>query len=511
MVCPAKDKANPTHRALDMAPQPPLRDAERDNYEFFLDLPEVDRTRVKPDVKGTQFLAAAVRVLGRLRRLRRDAVPQAADAAVRRPAGDRQRHRLLVDLRRQPADDAVHDEPRRPRTGVGELAVRGQRRVRLRPAAAIDQHDGARARPASSELAPQLPARRSPTRSARAPTSTPKPGSRRSASASRRCSDVLAARRQPARETLLALADYLVKKSVWIVGGDGWAYDIGFGGLDHVLASGANVNILVLDTEVYSNTGGQQSKATPTGAAAKFAVAGKNGGKKDLGLMAMTYGHVYVAQVAFGAKDAQTREGVQEAEAYDGPVAHHRLQPLHRARLRHGARPRAAEARGRHRLLAALSLRPAARRGAASAPLVLDSPPPKADVVDADGDGNALPADRSAGPRPLRSAWSTGRAIRSPKRVALYQELASAEPRPRGERDGSRRRATSGSTLAHPFMPGASPLDDDLDMVLRLEDAGASAIVMHSLFEEDFVELRARRPTSTSSSCCGSSAASGLR
>jgi pyruvate-ferredoxin/flavodoxin oxidoreductase len=115
------------------------------------------------------------------------------------------------------------------------------------------------------------------------------------------------------------LLDYLVKKSVWIVGGDGWAYDIGYGGLDHVLASGANVNILVLDTEVYSNTGGQQSKSTPTGAAAKFAVAGKTGAKKDLGLMAMSYGHVYVAQVAFGAKDAQTVKAFLEAESYEGP------------------------------------------------------------------------------------------------------------------------------------------------------------------------------------------------
>ena len=97
-----------------------------------------------------------------------------------------------------------------------------------------------------------------------------------------------------------------MKKSVWIVGGDGWAYDIGFGGLDHVLASGADVNILVLDTEVYSNTGGQQSKATPTGAAAKFAASGKEVPKKDLGLLATTYGHVYVARVAMGAKDKQT-------------------------------------------------------------------------------------------------------------------------------------------------------------------------------------------------------------
>ena len=118
---------------------------------------------------------------------------------------------------------------------------------------------------------------------------------------------------------LLSLADVLVKKSVWIIGGDGWAYDIGFGGLDHVLASGRNVNILVLDTEVYSNTGGQMSKATPRGAIAKFAVGGKPAGKKDLGLIAMTYGNVYVASVAMGARDEHTLKAFLEAEAYDGP------------------------------------------------------------------------------------------------------------------------------------------------------------------------------------------------
>jgi pyruvate-ferredoxin/flavodoxin oxidoreductase len=117
---------------------------------------------------------------------------------------------------------------------------------------------------------------------------------------------------------LLSLADYLVKKSVWIVGGDGWAYDIGYGGLDHVLASGKNVNILVMDTEVYSNTGGQSSKATPKGAVAKFAAGGKSAAKKDLGLMAMTYGNVYVASVAMGAKDEHTLRAFLEAEAYEG-------------------------------------------------------------------------------------------------------------------------------------------------------------------------------------------------
>ncbi|NLW16877.1 MAG: pyruvate:ferredoxin (flavodoxin) oxidoreductase, partial [Firmicutes bacterium] len=115
------------------------------------------------------------------------------------------------------------------------------------------------------------------------------------------------------------LAEYLVKKSIWIVGGDGWAYDIGFGGLDHVLASGANVNVLVLDTEVYSNTGGQSSKATPTGAVAKFAAAGKRTRKKDLGLMAMSYGYVYVASVSMGASHNQLLKAMLEAEKYDGP------------------------------------------------------------------------------------------------------------------------------------------------------------------------------------------------
>ena len=125
--------------------------------------------------------------------------------------------------------------------------------------------------------------------------------------------------RAGAARRLLDSADYLVKKSVWLVGGDGWAYDIGYGGLDHVLASGANVNVLVLDTEVYSNTGGQASKATPRAAVARFAASGKAGAKKDLGLLAMTYRNVYVAHVALGANDTQTVKAFLEAEAYDGP------------------------------------------------------------------------------------------------------------------------------------------------------------------------------------------------
>ena len=130
---------------------------------------------------------------------------------------------------------------------------------------------------------------------------------------------ILVDRSEPDARDLVSLADKLVKKTVWIVGGDGWAYDIGFGGLDHVLASGRNVNVLVMDTEVYSNTGGQSSKATPLAAVAKFASGGKATGKKDLGLIAMSYGNVYVAQIAMGANDAQTVRALLEAEAYPGP------------------------------------------------------------------------------------------------------------------------------------------------------------------------------------------------
>jgi pyruvate-ferredoxin/flavodoxin oxidoreductase len=122
-----------------------------------------------------------------------------------------------------------------------------------------------------------------------------------------------------AAQEIMKLKQYLIKKSVWIFGGDGWAYDIGYGGLDHVLASGEDVNVLVMDTEVYSNTGGQASKSTPVGAVAKFAASGKKVRKKDLGIMAMSYGYVYVAQVCIGANQNQYLKAIKEAEAYPGP------------------------------------------------------------------------------------------------------------------------------------------------------------------------------------------------
>ena len=135
------------------------------------------------------------------------------------------------------------------------------------------------------------------------------------------------------RSNLLAIADSLVRKSVWILGGDGWAYDIGFGGLDHVLGSGKNVNVLVLDTEVYSNTGGQMSKSTPRGAVAKFAASGKPNSKKDLAMEAVSYGSVYVAQGCAGRQRQPRGQGLPGGRGARRSVDHHRLRKLHCSRL----------------------------------------------------------------------------------------------------------------------------------------------------------------------------------
>ena len=169
----------------------------------------------------------------------------------------------------------------------------------------------------------------------------------------------------PRAKDLLSVVDHLVRRSIWIVGGDGWAYDIGYGGLDHVLASARDVNVLVLDTEVYSNTGGQASKATPLGAIAKFAAAGKRVARKDLALQAIAYGNVYVAQVAMGANPQQTLQAFREAEAYPGPsliLAYcHCIAHGIDMQLRHEA----AGPGGGQRLLAAVPLQPGdARRRA---------------------------------------------------------------------------------------------------------------------------------------------------
>ena len=173
----------------------------------------------------------------------------------------------------------------------------------------------------------------------------------------------------------------LVKKSVWIMGGDGWAYDIGFGGLDHVLASGRDVNVLVLDTEVYSNTGGQMSKSTPRGAVAKFAAGGKPAPKKDLGLIAMTYGNVYVASVAMGARDEHTLRAFLEAESYDGPslIIAYSHCIAHGINMTTGMQDQKAAVNSGQWLLYRYDPRRAAQ---GENPLQLDSRPPKQKVED---------------------------------------------------------------------------------------------------------------------------------
>jgi pyruvate-ferredoxin/flavodoxin oxidoreductase len=315
-VCPAKDKTNAKHKALDLAPQAPLREQERTNFAFFESLPSPDRTRLKTDiVKDSQFFQPLfeysgacvgcgetpyVKLMTQLfgdRAIIANATgcssiyggnlpttPYTVNTDGRGPAWA---NSLFEDnaefglgLRLSVSDKA---------TQAREILLASKDALGAEFVGSILDADQsteagiAEQRKRVEELRGKIP----------------------------QVSENLRAR-------LERLADYLVKKSVWILGGDGWAYDIGFGGLDHVLSLGENLNILVLDTEVYSNTGGQQSKSTPIGAVAKFASSGKSHVKKDLGLYAMSYGDVYVARVALGGKDSQTVKAFAEAEAYPG-------------------------------------------------------------------------------------------------------------------------------------------------------------------------------------------------
>jgi pyruvate-ferredoxin/flavodoxin oxidoreductase len=316
-VCPAKDKLQPGHKAINMRPQRDFREKERENNAFFLNLPDYDKSAVKIDtVKGSQLLrplfeysgACAgcgetpyIRLLTQLfgdRTLIANATgctsiyggnlpttPYTTDANGRGPAWSNSLFencaefgfgmRLAVDKNTQCARQLLKELADQVGTPLaGQILGAAQR----------DEKEIFLQRERVKALKAKLPELSFPN-----------------------------ARR------MLVLADYLVKKSVWCIGGDGWAYDIGFGGLDHVLASGRKINMLVVDTEVYSNTGGQTSKATPRGAVAKFAVGGKAVPKKDLGLMMMSYRNVYVAQVAIGANDNQTVRAFLEAEAFEGP------------------------------------------------------------------------------------------------------------------------------------------------------------------------------------------------
>jgi pyruvate-ferredoxin/flavodoxin oxidoreductase len=419
-VCPAKDKGDPKHKAINMAPLLPVLEREKANYDFFLNLPDPPRDRVRAsDVKGSQFLLPLFEYSGAcagcgetpylklLTQLFGDRLlignatgctsiyggnlpttPYAANPCGRGPAWSnslfedtaefglgfrlsvdnlhRQAAGLLLRVASQVGDVLVHELLNADQTG--EAGIEAQRR---RVAALREKLGGIEG---------------------------------------------------PEARRLDLLADYLVNKSVWSIGGDGWAYDIGFGGLDHVLALGRKVNILVLDTEVYSNTGGQASKSTPLGAAAKFAAAGKAVNKKDLGLMAMSYGHVYVASVAFGAKDSHTVQAFQEAESYDGPslIIAYSHCIAHGYDLRHGC--------DQQKLAVNTGVWPLYRydpRRVAQGqpPLVIDVPPGKASVPEYMRNETRFRMVEKIDPARFRELAAAAR-DHAARRVALYQQLA---------------------------------------------------------------------------------------
>jgi len=313
--CPAESKTEKGHKAINMAPMTPLREAERANFEFFLDLPEPDRARVKLDVKGTQFLEPLFEFSG--------ACAGCGETPYIKLLTQLYGDRLLIanatgcssiygaNLPTTPY--ACNADGRGPAWSNSLFEDNAEFGLGMR--LAVDKQ-GAHAREILATLGTQVGDEL--VKAILEAGQVDEAGieaQRQRVSLLRR---KLAGVESPQARWLEKIADYLVKKSVWIVGGDGWAYDIGYGGLDHVISMGRDVNILVLDTEVYSNTGGQASKATPMGAAAKFAMSGKSVPKKDLAMLAMTYGHPYVARVAMAAKDVQTVNAFKEADSYSG-------------------------------------------------------------------------------------------------------------------------------------------------------------------------------------------------
>ena len=316
-VCPAKDKTQVGRKAINMTEQPPIRERENANWDFFLTLPEIDRTKINVgQIKDASLLEPLFEFSG--------ACAGCGETPYLKLLSQLFGDRTIVanatgcssiygaNLPTTPW--ATNRDGRGPALAISLFEDNAEFGLGLR--LTIDKHlEYAR------ELLPQLSKEIGETLvdellTADQSTETGILAQRKRVQLLK---ERLAGVNDPKARDLLSLADELVKKSVWIVGGDGWAYDIGYGGLDHVLALGRNVNLLVLDTEVYSNTGGQASKSTPRAAVAKFAAQGKGMPKKDLGMIAMAYGYVYVARVAFGANDQQTLRAFLEADAYDGP------------------------------------------------------------------------------------------------------------------------------------------------------------------------------------------------
>ena len=317
-VCPAKNRQQPKLKAINMTPLPEIRAAEVENYEFFLNaLPDPDRSKLNHgEVKSSQFLRPLFEYSGAcagcgetpyiklLTQLFGDRVLVANATGCSSIYGG--------NLPTTPY--AKNSDGRGPAWANSLFEDNAEFGFGMR--FAVDQKNEA-ARGLLADLAPHIGDEL--VRDLLEADQSDEAGIEAQRARVSALKDKIAHCSSTKAGALRLLADYLVRKSVWIVGGDGWAYDIGYGGLDHVLAQGRDVNVLVLDTQVYSNTGGQASKATPIGAAAKFAAAGKGSAPKELGLMAMQYGNVYVARVAMGAKDSQVVKAMREAEAWNGP------------------------------------------------------------------------------------------------------------------------------------------------------------------------------------------------
>jgi pyruvate-ferredoxin/flavodoxin oxidoreductase len=322
-ACPVKDKRQVGRKAINMAPQPPIREREKVNWQYFLSLPEVDSTHLNlAAIKNSQLITPLFEFSG--------ACSGCGETPYIKLATQLFGDRMVVanatgcssiyggNLPTTPW--SINQEGRGPAWSNSLFEDNAEFGLGMR--LTLDKQEEY-----ACELLTQCTDRvgeelvQALLNADQSTEAGIKAQRERVALLKRRLMEADGKVREAASraQMLLSIADALVRKSVWIIGGDGWAYDIGYGGLDHVLASGRNVNVLVLDTEVYSNTGGQASKSTPRAAVAKFAARGKATPKKDLGMLAMAYGNVYVARVAMGANDQQTLRAFLEAEAYDGP------------------------------------------------------------------------------------------------------------------------------------------------------------------------------------------------
>jgi pyruvate-ferredoxin/flavodoxin oxidoreductase len=316
-ICPARNKTETKLKAINMRPQAPLRLPERENWNFFLGLPELDRRKIKTtQLRQQQLLrplfefSGACAGCGETPYIKMLSQLFGDRAVIANATGC-----SSIYGGNMPTTPYCVDKSGRGPAWCNSL-FEDNAEFGLGFRVSIDKQ---------KEFATELAKKLAPQLGDDLVTGIVNANQSDEAGIYEQRERVAALKEKlqkldsPEAKLLSGLADQLVRKSVWVVGGDGWAYDIGYGGLDHVLATGRDVNVLVLDTEVYSNTGGQMSKSTPRGAVAKFAAGGKQMGKKDLGLIAMTYGHIYVASVALGAKDEQALRAFVEAESYPGP------------------------------------------------------------------------------------------------------------------------------------------------------------------------------------------------